>query len=76
MKDKALTEKKFNPHFIRTKIIRDTKWSAFVTWSGLDLQEYGETQRNAVLFLLQRHSKALGISEDRIPELLKQIGFF
>lgn len=69
-------EKTFYPHSIRDKCIRETKWSAFVTWKGVDLQEFGETRRNAYYFLLKRHAKFFGITEDKIPELMKRCGFY
>lgn len=50
------------PHLIKTQFLSNKQqWTAFVTWAGLDIQEYGETERNAVLFLLERHANFLGI---------------
>lgn len=51
------------PHLIKTQFLQHKQqWTAFVTWRGYDLQEYGETERNAVLFLLERHAKFLGLT--------------
>lgn len=50
----------FKPEMIRTQFIGfKQQWTAFTTWRGLDIQEYGETKENAVHFLLTRHAKFL-----------------
>jgi len=67
-------QKPFNPHLIRTKLMKRAHWSAYVTWKGMDLKEFGETQRNAVLFLFQKHFKYFGIDETEIPEYMRRIG--
>lgn len=67
-------KKIFNPHSIKTKELRQKPhWTAYVTWEGMDLQEYGETERNAVLLLLGRHMKWLGINN--VDEEMKRIGY-
>lgn len=56
------SEKPFKPELIRTQFLRHKQqWTAFVTWKGYDLQEYGETKENAIYFLKTRHAKFLGL---------------
>lgn len=58
-----MTEPKLRPHLVKTQFLKNKQqWTAFVTWKGYDLYEYGETERNAVLFLLERHAKFLGLT--------------
>lgn len=62
------------PHLIHTQfIVLKRHYSAFVTWRGYDLQEYGETERNAVLFLIQKHAKFLGI--DNVDDFITKVRF-
>lgn len=41
---------------IKTKFIEHKQmWSAFITHQGYDYQEWGETEENAIHFLITRH---------------------
>lgn len=61
---------------IRINKMRSDHFSAFCTWQGYDIQEYGETQRNAAYFLLYRHMKEFNITEAQIPKLINGERFF
>lgn len=57
-------EKTFDRKLIHTQFLEHKQqWTAFTTWKGLDIQEYGETEQNAIHFLLSRHAKFLGIQK-------------
>lgn len=56
------SKRTFKRKMIHTQFLeRKQQWTAFTTWRGVDLQEYGETKENAIHFLLTRHAKFLGI---------------
>lgn len=48
----------FDPKLIYTQFLQNKQqWTAFVTWRGMDIQEFGETEQNAKHFLLTRHKE-------------------
>ena len=62
---------------IKTKFLEQKQmWSAFVTHQCYDYQEYGETELNAVKFLVERHNQLLPLlyTKGRSVFVMRQIG--
>jgi hypothetical protein len=69
-----MVTRELTPHLVHTQFLANKqKWTAFTTWRGMDLYEIGETERNAIYFLLSKHTKFLGVTESDIDNLTDQI---
>ena len=55
MKDE---KEKLRMELVHTQFLENRQlWTAFVTWRGMDIQEFGETEAQARYFLIERHKK-------------------
>lgn len=59
---RKFTGDQIGAHYLRSK----KKWSAHTTWKAYDLYELGDTEMEAVMLLVMKHRKFLGLSNDDV----------
>ena len=59
---KVEKKERLRMELVHTQFLENRQlWTAFVTWRGMDVQEFGETEEAAKHFLLERHKEWFGL---------------